>query len=182
MGGVTGSTPADEAPASATPPEAIDGHGGGLRRRAAFFYGLIVCGAVLAADPENIQAWLVGVALVGTVVVYWIAETYVHWVAARAPKRRGLTAAERWKTVADGFPLVLACGIPAGVVFIEAVAGVPTATAVQVALLVNVALLVVVGWLMSPTGRPLSPNRFGYAIVTGLLGVAMIGLKTLLHH
>jgi hypothetical protein len=59
---------------------------------------------------------------------------------------------------------------------------VPTATAVQVALLVNVALLVVVGWLMSPTGPRLSPHRFGYAIVTGLLGVAMIGLKTLLHH
>ena len=182
MGGVRGPPAADEVPVPTGPTPPVDGHGGDLRRRAAFFYGLIVCGAVLAADPENIQAWLVGVALVGTVLVYWVAETYVHWVAALATNRRGLTAAERWRTAADGFPLVLACCIPAGVVFVESVAGVSTPTAVQVALLVNVVLLLVVGWLMSPASRPLAPHRFGYAILTGLLGVAMIGLKTLLHH
>jgi hypothetical protein len=158
------------------------GKGSSLRRRAAYFYGLIICGAVLAADPENIQLWIVGVALVGTVLVYWIAETYVHWVAARSANKRPLTKAERWETISDGFPLVLACAVPVLVVFIEAIAGVSTATAVQVALLVNVGLLVVVGWVMSPDDRPLAWRRFGYAIITGLLGVAMIGLKTLLHH
>jgi hypothetical protein len=166
-------------------PEAASsgGQDSSLRRRAAYFYGLIVCGAVLAADPENIRLWVVGVALIGTVLVYWIAETYVHWVAARSTRKRSLTSAERWETIADGFPLVLACGVPAVVVFVEAVAGVTTATAVQVALLVNVGLLVVVGWLMTPSDqKPVTWKRFGYAIVTGLLGVTMIGLKTMLHH
>lgn len=118
---------------------------GGPRRRAAYLYGLIICGTVLAAEPENIKAWLVGVALIATMVVYWTAETFAHWVGAQAAHGRGLTSAERWSTIADGFPLVLAGFVPAAVVFIEAVAGVATTRAVQIALLVTVALLAVVG-------------------------------------
>src|SRR3954470_9927603 len=132
-------------PSGAVTSDVIDPHDSAVKRRAAYFYGLIVCGAVLAADPENVRLWVIGVALVSTVLVYWFAETYVHWVAARSTRRRNLTTAERWATISNGFPLVLACAVPAGVLLIEGVAGVSTPTAVQVALVVNVILLVGVG-------------------------------------
>jgi hypothetical protein len=173
-------SPASESVSTSTT-DTAPSHDGGLRRRAAYFYGLIVCGAVLAADPEDVRVWVLGVALVGTVLVYWVAETYVHWVAARSSHRRSLTRAESWATIADGFPLVLACAVPTVVLFIEAVAGISTPTAVQVALIVNVILLVGVGWRMNPSQRQLGWRRICYALATGLLGVAMIGLKTLLH-
>jgi hypothetical protein len=80
------------------------------------------------------------------------------------------------------FPLVLAGCAPAVVIFIEAIAGVATPAAVQVALVVNVALIAAVGWIMSPAERRVSPRRFAYAAGTALLGIALIGLKTLLHH
>jgi hypothetical protein len=105
----------------------------------------------------------------------------VRWVAAPSTSKRPLTRTERWETISDGFPLVLGCGVRALVVLIEAFAGVTTATAVQVALLVNVAVLIIVGWAMSPmTGlwRGVGSDMR----VTGLLGVAMIGLTTPLHH
>src|SRR4051794_37546470 len=54
--------------------DAASTHDGAVRRRAAYFYGLIVCGAVLAADPENVGLWVIGLALLGTVLVYWVAE------------------------------------------------------------------------------------------------------------
>jgi hypothetical protein len=152
-----------------------------VRRRAAYFYGLVVCGAVLAADPETVRLWVVGLALVSTALVYWVAETYVNWCAERTAHRRGLTRPEGWAIVADGFPLVAACAIPAVVLFVEAVAGVSTPTAVDVALVITVLLLVYVGWQMSPGDHPLAARRLGYALVTGLIGLAMIGLKAMLH-
>jgi hypothetical protein len=152
-----------------------------LRRRAAYFYGLIVSGAVLAADPDSVRLWVVGVALLGTVLVYWVAETYVHWVAARTTHQRALTGAERHEVVWDGFPLVAACLVPAIVLFVEAVFSVETAVAVRVALCANVVLLVGVGWRMAPAGVSAPMRRLVFATMTGVLGVLMIGLKTLLH-
>jgi hypothetical protein len=150
------------------------------RRRAAYLYGLIVSGAVLAAAPDNVSIGLVAVALVGTVLVYWVAETYAHWAGARAIHRRRLSPGERRDMLLDGLPLVSACVVPVLVLLVEALLSVDPTTAVRIALWVNVVLLVAVGWRISPTEeRP--AVRVAFAVMSGLLGLAMIGLKTLLH-
>lgn len=158
-------------------PPAVDSH----RRRAAHLYGLIVSGAVLATTPDSVRLVVVAIGLLATLVVYWIAETYVHWIAARAVVRRDLTRAERAAVIRDGWPLVAACIIPIGVLAVEALLQVDTTVAVEIALLVNTGLLLLVGWRMSRASGLTGWRLALSAAITGLLGLAMVALKTLLH-
>lgn len=153
-----------------------------VRRGAAHLYGLVVAGSVLAAAPEGLGLARLGAVVAGTLVVYWAAESYAHWIALRTHEGRPLDAHERREVLADGLPMVAACLVPVGVLLVEAVLHVPTGAGVRVALAANVVLLVVVGWRMSTTGGVRGTARVLSAAGTGLLGVAMVVLKyTLLH-
>jgi hypothetical protein len=155
--------------------------GGGIRRRAAHLYGLVVTGAVLGAAPDSVGLGALVLALVGTLVVYWAADTYVHWMATRAVQGHGLDRRERRAALSDGLPLVAACTIPVVVLVAEIVLSVPTERAVRIAMAVNVALLLGVGWEISTSGGLTGARRIASVVGTGLLGVAMIALKSLLH-
>jgi hypothetical protein len=153
-----------------------------VRRRAAHLYGLVVAGSVLAAAPEDLGLGRLAVVLAGTLLVYWAAESYAHWIALRTHEGRALTTGERREVLQDGLPLVAACLVPVAVLLVEAVLGVPTETGVRVALFANVVLLVVVGWRMSTAGGLRGGARVLSAAGTGLLGVAMVVLKYTLVH
>ncbi len=155
--------------------------GGQVRRRAAHLYGLVVTGAVLGAAPDTVALGNLVLALVGTLTVYWVADTYVHWMATRAVHGRGLDRLERREAVRDGLPLVAACTIPVIVLVAEIVLAVPTERAVRIAMVVNVGLLLGVGWEISRSGGLVGWRRIGSTVGTGLLGIVMIALKSLLH-
>ena len=61
------------------------------RHRAAHLYGLIVSGAVLATAADEFRLVRVAVILLCTLCIYWAAETYVHWIAARSLVQRDLS-------------------------------------------------------------------------------------------
>ena len=109
------------------------------RRSAAHFYGLIISGAVLATAPNEFRLARVAVILLGTLLIYYAAETYVHWLAARSVVRRDLTPAERRQILSDGWPLVTACAVPVLFLTLEAVLGVETSLALDLALVLNAA-------------------------------------------
>ena len=162
---------------SATPAPPVDKH----RRRAAYLYGLIVTGAVLASSGDSTNLSFVAGALLGTLLIYWAAETYVHWMAARLVHERDLTAEERRQILADGWPLVTACTIPLVLLLVEAALGLETGPAIRLALAVNAVLLVLVGHAM---GRASGLHGWRLTVsvaAAGLLGLAVIALKTLLH-
>src|SRR5688572_25553276 len=151
------------------------------RRRAAHLYGLIVSGAVLATASDEFRLSRIAVVLVVTLLVYWAAETYVHWIAMRALVKRDLTTGERSKIVRDGWPLVAACGVPLLFLGLEALVGMETSVALDLTLAVNAVLLFIIGWQMGEEGRLEGGRRVLSAVVTGFLGVALIALKALLH-
>ncbi len=151
------------------------------RRRAAHLYGLIVTGAVLATAPDDFRLVRVAVLLLGTLGIYWAAETYVHWMAARTVFQRDLTPPERRAIVVDGWPLVAASAVPLAVLAVEALLGVETKAALDVTLAVNAVLLFVLGWQMGRTGGLAGVRLLLSAGAAGLLGVTLIALKTLLH-
>jgi hypothetical protein len=151
------------------------------RRQAAYLYGLIVSGAVLATSGDSSSLTRVTVGLVLTLLIYWAAETYAHLMAARMVHRGDLTRAERWQIAADGWPLVTACAVPVVLLLVEAVLGVETGRAVQVALLVNAAVLVLVGYAMSRASGLTGWRLVFSATLAGLLGLAVVALKALLH-
>ena len=152
-----------------------------LRPRAAHLYGLIVSGAVLATASDELRLVRVAVILLSTLGIYWAAETYVHWIAARTHVRRDLTRAETRRIMADGWPLVAACAVPLMFLAAEALLGIETAVALNLTLAVNTVLLFVVGWQMGSAGG-LTGVRLGLSAgVTGFLGLALIALKSLMH-
>ncbi|MCK0118647.1 hypothetical protein MWU57_16595 [Isoptericola sp. S6320L] len=156
--------------------------GDAYQLRPAYLYGLVVTGSVLAAAPDDLGLLRVAALVVGTLLVYWSAETYVHVIGARTRLRRSLTAHERREIAVAGLPLVAGCGIPALVLLAEAVLQVEPTLAVDVALVVNLALLVGVGWRMSTASGLTGARRLASTSLAGLLGVAMIALKLSLHH
>ena len=151
------------------------------RRRASHLYGLVVTGAVLATAPADIPIRRVALLLLGTLGIYWVAETFVHWTATRTVLHRDLTRLEQRTVVLDGWPLVAASAIPLALLFVEAVVHVETETAVNIALVATVVLLVLVGYQMGRAGGLRGARLVGASVLVGLLGVAMITLKTLLH-
>jgi len=151
------------------------------RRRAAHLYGLIVSGAVLATAYEDFRLVRVAIILFVTLLIYWAAETYVHWIAARTIAQRGLTRHEGWQILRDGWPLVSACAVPLIFLGVEALLGIETAVALDVTLAVNTVLLFIVGWQMGKAGGLAGTRLLMSAMATGLLGVALIVLKTLMH-
>lgn len=162
--------------------EALESHAEDAhRRRASHLYGLVVTGAVLATAPDDIAIRRVALLLLGTLAIYWVAETYVHWTATRTLLHRDLTRHEQRTVVLDGWPLVTASGFPLALLFLEGVLQIETATAVNVALAATVVLLVVVGYQMGRSGGLRGLRLLGASVLVGLLGVAMIVLKTPLH-
>jgi hypothetical protein len=151
------------------------------RRRASYLYGLIVTGAVLAAAPTELRLVMVSLLVLGTLVVYWAAETYVHWIAARTVLQRGISRDERWSVVRDGWPLVAASAVPLLLMWAEAILQVETSLALDVALAVNAGLLFGVGFTMGKTGGLTGARLLLSVGATGLLGLGMIALKVTLH-
>ena len=150
------------------------------RRRASYLYGLIVTGAVLATS-DGARLSLVAAGLLGTLLIYWAAETYVHWMTARAVHRRDLTTEERRQVVVEGWPLVTACTVPLVLLLVEAALDVEPGRAIRVALGVNAVLLVMVGYAMSRASGLTGWRLLVSAAAAGLLGIAVIVLKSLLH-
>ena len=161
----------------AKPVEAAD-H---LRRRAAHLYGLIVSGAVLATASDEFRLVRVAIILLCTLGIYWAAETYVHWIAARSLVQRDLSPEERRKIAADGWPLVAACAVPLLFLGAEALLGVETSVALDLTLGVNTVLLFIVGWQMGTAGGLAGVRLLLSAGATGLLGLALVALKALMH-
>jgi hypothetical protein len=151
------------------------------RRRAAHLYGLIISGAVLATAPDEFRLVRVAVLLLGTLCIYWFAETYVHLMAARTHLRRMLTRPERRHVVVDGWPLVAASAVPLAALAIEALLGIDTKVALDITLAVNAVMLFLLGWRMGRASGLTGGRLVLAAAVAGLLGVTMIGLKTLMH-
>jgi hypothetical protein len=151
------------------------------RRRAAHLYGLIICGAVLATAPDEFRLVRVAVLLLGTLCIYWLAETYVHWMAARTLLRRDLTRPERRSIVVDGWPLVAASAVPLAALAIEALVGIDTKAALDITLALNAVMLFAVGWRMGTVSGLTGAKLVLAAGIAGLLGVTLIGLKTLMH-
>ena len=62
------------------------------RLRASALYGLIISAAVLATVGAEDRVWIIALSVLATLVVYWLAETYVHLMAERAVERAGWRA------------------------------------------------------------------------------------------
>ena len=150
-------------------------------RPAAGIYGLIVTASVIAVAGTHLPTFPLAVAVVVTLIVYWLAEEYgglvEHASAGHLPSWAHIRAALRAK-----WPLVSASYIPLLALLLARLFGAEPWTAAIISLVVIVAMLTVYGWTAARSldlhGLPL----VGMTLLAGGFGVLMIFLKIALTH
>ncbi len=152
------------------------------RRRASALYGLIIAGAVLATSGTEERLWAVAASLLATLAVYWLAETYVHFMSERAVERRPLDRRTAAVLARDGLPLISASLIPLAALLVAGLVGQPVAGAADWALYATTAALLLEGYRISRDAGVVGVRLVAAVAFTGLLGVAMIVLKASVSH
>src|SRR5215831_2161359 len=142
------------------------------RRRAAGIYG-----AILDAAGGNMPTDALVIAVVITLVVYWLAEEYAELLGEQVEGGRLPTWARIQEALAETWPMVSASFVPLLALVIVRLAGASELTAANAGLVVALLLLVIHGWSAARAshlrGRQLLLTT---AIAVGL-GLVMIALK-----
>jgi hypothetical protein len=154
------------------------------RRRTASIYGTIVTAAVIAAGGNQLSSAQLVVTVVVTLIVYWLAEQYAELLGTHTHDGRLPSVALIRSSLAEAWPMVTASFVPVASIGIAVLFGASSSNAAQVALIVTVVLLIMHGY---SAGRAAGLGGRQQALVTtiaGLLGVAMVVLKSVLqqHH
>jgi hypothetical protein len=155
------------------------------RRRAAGIYGTIITAAVIAAGGNQLSTAELEITVLVTLIVYWLAEQYAellgeHTHDGRLPRRDQVRS-----SLAGAWPMVSASFVPLVSLLLARVAGASAPGAAAVALLVTAVLLVVHGYTAARAAQLTGVRLVAVTGLAGLLGVAMVVLKTVLqnaHH
>jgi hypothetical protein len=149
-------------------------------RTANGIYGIIVGSAVLVSVHGSTVGQL-AVAVLGTLVIYWVAERYAHVMARRIVHPEALGWTELRRELHHGWELVTASFLPLGVLVVTRALGASVYTAVVSSLVCATVLLTAAGWQVGREAGLSQGARFLSAACAGAFGAAMILLKTLLH-
>ena len=149
------------------------------RRRAAGIYGAIITAAILDTAGGRLPTDALVAAVVGTLLVYWLAEEYAELLGEQA--EGGVVPT--WPYIRDElvatWPMVSAAFLPMLALLAARVAGASALVAANVGLVTVVVLLIVHAWTAGRSaqlrGRQL---LFATSIAAGL-GLAMFLLKDL---
>ena len=152
------------------------------RRRAASIYGTIVTAAVIAAGGNQLTSAQLAVTVIVTLIVYWLAEQYAELLGAHAHDGRLPSAGLIRSSLAEAWPMVTASFLPVASIGLAILFGASSSDAAQVALLVTVLLLIMHGYSAGRAAGLQGGQRIVVTAIAGLLGVAMVILKSFLQH
>jgi hypothetical protein len=147
------------------------------RRRAAGIYGTVITAAVLASAGSRLPTTALAVAVLVTLIVYWIAELYSEILGEQAAHAHLPTWARIRDGMASTWTMVSAAYIPVLALIVGRLFGASPTASANIALAVAVLLLVFHGW---SAGRAAELHGLQLLIVTmigGGLGIVMIILK-----
>lgn len=143
-------------------------------------YGLIVSSAVMASTGPDVPVLRMAVAVLVTVLVYWIAEQYASVLAARMDGR-ATTWHQTRASLLRGWPMVEASYAPLLVLLGASLLGASRTAAVLAALIFTAALLFGFGWLAGRRSGLSGLSLLASGLFGGGLGLVMIVLKVALH-
>jgi hypothetical protein len=150
------------------------------RELTAAIHGTVVGAAVMVAASLHGTLWQVVITVVGTLLVYWVAERYAELLAAglhgRVQDRSRVVAA-----LGRGWPMLQSSYAPVIVLIVTSALGAELSTAVLAALGLSTALLSGIGYEAARRSGASAAAALLWAAGTALLGVAVIVLKFALH-
>lgn len=150
------------------------------RRRASGIYGAIVTAAILDTAGGKLPTDALVVAVVATLMVYWLAEEYAAFLGEQTEGGVVPTWSYIRQALADSWPMVSASYLPLLALLVARVAGASAFSAANVGLVAAVVMLTyharAAGRAAQLRGRRL---LFSTSIAAGL-GLVMILLKDLI--
>jgi hypothetical protein len=147
------------------------------RRRAAGIYGAIVTAAILAAAGGQVRTSVLAVAVVVTLMVYWVAEEYAELLGRQA--ERGTTPTRRRirAELVATWPMVSASYGPLLALLLARVCGAPDSIAADIGLVAAILLLVGHAWSAGRAANLRGRNLIVTTSAAAALGVVMVVLK-----
>jgi hypothetical protein len=149
---------------------------------AGLVYGTIAIGALLTAESAQSETYAKSVvAVVVTLLLYWLAYSYAEFTGQRLEKGEPFEFGELATAAVKELSVLIGASIPLLVLLIFWAAGAPLATAVSAAIWTSAAMIViiefVVGLRANLTGRQLlMQTGFG-----AFLGLLVLTLRIVLH-
>jgi hypothetical protein len=145
-------------------------------------YGVIVIGALLAAESGRHESYLDTVAsAVIAATLYWLAHAYATVLGRRLSSQEQLTARALSRALAHDWALIRGAAIPLIVLLIAWVTGAAQATAVSAALWSAVASLVAFELLAGLRSRAAAGELALEVGVGVLMGLGILALRIVLH-
>jgi hypothetical protein len=147
--------------------------------RAAGIYGAIITAAILDTSGDHMPTDALIIAVVVTLVVYWLAEEYAELLGEHV--EGGHLPA--WSDIRAGlvstWPMVSASFVPLLVLVLARVAGASALVSANVGLAAAVVLLTVYAWSASRAAQLRGRQLLAVTSVAAAFGLVMIGLKDL---
>jgi hypothetical protein len=152
------------------------------RRRAAGIYGTIVTAAVIAAGGDTLSTAGLEVAVLVTLIVYWLAEQYAEVLGEHTEAGRLPSLSLIGSSLAATWPMVSASFVPLVALLVVRLLGASPSVAANTALGVTIAMLLIQGYVAGKAAGLTGVRLVAVTAAAGLLGVAMVGLKVLIQH
>jgi hypothetical protein len=139
---------------------------------------------VIAAGGNVLSTAELEVTVLVTLLVYWVAEQYAHLLGEETHAGQLPSFGQARAGLAASWPMVTASFLPLLSIVVARGLGASALGAAQIGLVLAVVLLVYYGHAAGRAAGLRGANLAAATITAGLLGIAMIVLKTLLqrHH
>ncbi len=149
------------------------------RRRAAGIYGAIITAAIFDTAGDHLSTAALAVAVVVTLLVYWLAEEYAELLGEQAegghlPSRASIRGA-----LAATWPMVSASFAPLLALLLARLTGASALAAANIGLTAAIVLLTIHGWSAGRAAQLRGWPLFLATSVAAALGLLMIALKDL---
>jgi hypothetical protein len=149
------------------------------KRRAAGIYGAIITAALLATAGDELHTGGLVVAVLITLLVYWLAEEYAELLGEQV--EGGLVPTRDYirEALAETWPMVSASFAPLLVVLLARLAGASIPVADDAGLVAAVVLLMIYGWLAARSAQLRGRQLVITTSIAAVLGLVMVALKDL---
>lgn len=143
--------------------------------------GTVVCAAAIAYASDNVNSVVeLAGAILGTVLVYWLAHLHAVTIGSSLTHRHHPLAAFR-QALGETWPIAGVSALPVGVLVVTSLGGARLATAAWSALIAAIALIAVYSYLAGARGGLDRWGRVASAVAGALLGLFVAALKVALH-
>ncbi len=148
----------------------------------AAIYGTMTVGALLAAESAGGETYAETViAVLITLVIYWLAHSYAEFASERLKEREPLRLEVLGRIMVNQVPILFGAAIPLVAVVILWAASASLSTAVTVAVWTSAVVVVLIETLAGIRAKRTGRELVFQTMFGGLLGLLIIVLRLTLH-